>query len=265
MSLQIGTQIAGPDRLLTGDNFDEVIRTLADVGFDGVELTWYPTHYPEEEPFGTYFGHSPADLADLFELTGMETVGSHVLLPDLQSDLQDAIDFHRAAACDRLGLVELPEEYFESRETLSEAVSDVREMAGTVADAGMELYLHNHDHEFEVHFDGESGFEALVRELGDEVALQIDLSHVRRTGNDPIEVLRTLESNVSSLHVSDMDGGRDVPMGEGDLDYDWVVDFARERDIDWLILEEKSNALDERDPLSVIRQDYEYLESLVAA
>lgn len=267
--MKIGTQIAGPDRILlsgAADGLDTVLEQLAEIGYDGIELTWYPTHYPEDEPFGSYYGNSPQAVRSMVNEHELEITASHLLLDQIRDRFEDAVDFHRAVGCDRLGLVEVPEDEFESEASIRDVADELVALADRLDDEGMDLFLHNHDHEFEHTFDGQTGFDVLTAALDDSVPLQIDLSHVRRTGRDPFALLDALGDRVASIHISDMEGQEDVVLGEGDFDFQRVLAFARDHDIEWLIVEEKSDRLHEDDPsevMAVMEHDYEYLRSLL--
>lgn len=265
--MKIGTQIAGPDRaLLSGavDDLDTVLERLADIGYEGIELTWYPTHYPEDEPFGSYYGLTPADVRESAAEHGLEITGSHLLLTQLRERFDDAVAFHRAVGCDALGVVEAPEAAFESEAGVRDVARELSALADRLEAEEMELFLHNHDHEFEHTFGDRTGFDVLAAALDESVPLQIDLSHVRRTGRDPFPLLEDLGDRVRSLHVSDIRGGEDVLLGEGDLDVGRALSFAREHGHEWVILEEKSPRLDAEDPeeiMAVMEHDHEYLRS----
>jgi sugar phosphate isomerase/epimerase len=267
--MQIGTQIAGPDRaLLSGavDDLDTVLERLAEIGYDGIELTWYPTHYPEDEPFDTYYGLTPAALRDAAASHGLAITGSHLLLPQLRERFGDAVAFHRAIGCDAIGVVEAPEAAFESESGVRDVARELSTVADRLREEEMALFLHNHDHEFERTFGDRTGFDVLTAALDDSVPLQIDLSHVRRTGRDPVSLLESLGDRVRSLHASDIRGGdgADVLLGEGDLNVARALSFARERGHEWVILEEKSPRLDAEDPeeiMAVMEHDHEYLQS----
>jgi sugar phosphate isomerase/epimerase len=267
--MQIGTQIAGPDRaLLSGavDDLDTVLERLAAVGYDGVELTWYPTHYPEDEPFGTYFGLTAPEVRERVDEHGLEITATHLLLPQLRERFADAVAFQRAVGCDAIGIVEVPEADFETEGEVRKAADELSALADRLDGEGMELFLHNHDHEFERTFGDRTGFDVLAAALDESVALQIDLSHVARTGRDPFALLEALGDRVQSLHVSDVRDGEDVLLGEGDLDLARALSFAREHDHEWVILEEKSPRLDADDLgeiMAVMEHDHEYLRSLV--
>jgi sugar phosphate isomerase/epimerase len=156
-------------------------------------------------------------------------------------DLDTEFDAHVAAAEDfgisDVGIMWADPEEFESRESVEDFAAKLDDCADRLADHGLQLHYHNHDHEF-TDFGETDAFEVLVDET-DQVRFEIDLGWAGVAGADPPELLREVGDRVSHVHCKDMNFrcGDFVTIGEGDLDVAETLAAAEEVDLDWLIYE----------------------------
>src|SRR4051812_33566439 len=65
------------------------------------------------------------------------------------------------------------------------------------------------------------GLERLLRHT--DIALCIDVAHVRAGGGAPLEVIRRYRDRIRYVHLKDWGAGRFLPLGEGEVDLKGVV------------------------------------------
>jgi sugar phosphate isomerase/epimerase len=213
---------------------DEIARDLpgtlqraARMGYGGVELFG-----PQER--------GAAEIRRLLDAAGLDAVGSHVLLPDLEGGrLERTLDFQAELGARHLTLAVLPEGRRETRAHWMEAARILNAAAGKAAARGLRLAYHNHRMEF-APLDGDLAFDILFRALSPEVGMQLDLGHALRGGGDPAALLRRYPGRARTVHVRDWSAKDDrVLVGEGDVPWAEVLPLcAGTGNTEWLIVEQ---------------------------
>ena len=208
--------------------FDRLLERVTEAGFDGVEFAYC---VPEEDP---------NDVRDTLEETGLEVAGAHVPIDSLEDDFADTVAFYETLGCDEIVVPWLDEEYFDSREGLETGIEHLAALEDRLADRDLDLHYHNHDHEY-VTLEGGPGFHAFIAKS--DVALELDLGFVLKAGDNPVELLRTVEDRCRLAHVKDVDTDTSelVPVGTGDLDLEGCAEAFRESGGEWLIYEYEGN------------------------
>lgn len=148
----------------------------------------------------------------------------------------------RAVDCQRVVLGYLPERYFTSRVETEETADLLSECAVGLDEHGLTLCYHNHDHELAA-FGDQTAFEILADRVDDRVQFEVDVGWIGVGGFSPVEFLERYGDRVPLIHLKDMefDNGVPVPLGEGNLDVEGVIETANTQGIDWLIYEDESD------------------------
>jgi inosose dehydratase len=95
-----------------------------------------------------------------------------------------------------------------------------------------------------------------------DVALCPDTGHILAGGGEPVEMIKTYRDRIPCVHLKDYAGGRFLPLGEGEVDLQGVVEaLGGSHATGWWTVE-----LDEtdRDPLEVAKQNRRTIDELVA-
>jgi len=144
-------------------------------------------------------------------------------------------------AADILGMGTVIDPYtepsrWETREQIEETARLLNAAAEIAAARGLRVGYHNHAHELEVSFDGQTGLELLAELLDPRVVLEVDLYWVARAGVDPVALLASLGDRVVAVHVKDgtLDAealaayppADQVPAGTGVVPLDAALDAA---------------------------------------
>ena len=158
---------------------------------------------------------SLGEMIDLGKKHGMQRIGTSMLLPG-----------ERAAG-----------------------IAAINKAAEQCAQAGLELYYHNHAFEF-VGAPGARFFDRLKKELDPRVRLELDIFWAALSGEQPAAILRQWKGRVRSIHLKDMaaDAPRgaaetDVPptafreLGKGTLDLPAVLKAAAKAGVEHYLIE----------------------------
>jgi len=207
--------------------FTDVLERVADAGFDGVEFAYRVTEA------------DPDDVVATLDETGLEPAGAHVGIDGLEDDFDETVALYDRLGVENVVVPWLDAEHFESREAVATAADRLAELNAKLADHGMDLHYHNHDHEYTDlgNENGENGFDAFVDAT--DCGIELDLGLGLHAGDDVVARLRSLGARSELVHLKDFDtaAGESVPVGEGDLDLDGIAAAVDENDSDWLIYE----------------------------
>ena len=129
------------------------------------------------------------------------------------------------------------------------AIEKINRASEECAQAGLELYYHNHAYEF-AGVKGKRYIDRLRKELDPRVRLELDIFWASLSGVAPADVLRQWKGRVRSIHLKDMspDAPRgaaetDVPpsafreLGQGTLDLPGVLKAAARAGVEHYFIE----------------------------
>lgn len=94
-------------------------------------------------------------------------------------------------------------ERWTTRDQVEQTAALLNQAAEIAEGRGLRVGYHNHAHELEATFDGQTGLDLLASLLDPRVVLEVDLYWVSRSGHDPAEVLTRLGDRVVAVHVKD--------------------------------------------------------------
>jgi sugar phosphate isomerase/epimerase len=226
-------------------DFDGVIRQIADMGYAGVETA------------GVY-GESVEAGAKLFRDLGLHVPSAHVPLP-VGDDKNRVLDITQALGAQYVVMAYIPPEELQTRDQIARHCQHINEGAANAQARGLTLCYHNHWWEFEPleALGGKTPMALMLEQLDPAVALEIDAYWVRVGGADPAAVLRELGARVPLLHVKDGPANTSDPMlavGDGVMDYPTILPAAA--NATWFVVELDRCATD---MLDAVRQSYIYL------
>jgi len=216
MKPRIGLQLYTVRDELERDR-DGTLRTIASLGYEGVEL------------FGAV--DASAMRAALDEL-GLAVAGRHI---SLDADVEAVAEDARILGCNRVALGWIDE--VSTLEERDDAVERITALAGRARAAGLDFGFHNHWSEVPALEDGAS----LLALLPGWIWLEIDLGWAWWAGTSPLELLAWARGRTPLVHVKDLRarGTREfVPVGDGAVGYQGIVEKAADLGIEWLLVEQ---------------------------
>lgn len=116
--------------------------------------------------------------------------------------------------------------------------------AGTrLAEVGIKLCYHNHEHEFKTTFNGVYALDILAEHTDpNSLYFEIDIAWVTFGGEDPAKIIRKLAGRVAAIHVKDLSrlDERDhfTAVGTGVVKVKEAVEAAKQTGIEWMVVEQ---------------------------
>jgi sugar phosphate isomerase/epimerase len=221
-----------------------VVRRVPSLGFDSVEIA------------GTY-GWSADHWKQLLTETKLRVVGAHVRLEALESEWDAQTEFHRAIGCPRLVVPSLPKN-LQTVEGFSEAARRLMALGSRARSDGLALFYHNHAYEFSPLADGRCGMDILLAETDSTIlGLEVDTYWVERSGVNSRDFIQRNAGRIAMLHAKEFcRDGRDMPAGQGDVDWKIIIPLARSHGWPIIVEYEADNAL------SAVEASAQYLSTL---
>ena len=224
------------------EDFDGVVRKVADVGYVGVEPAGFP-------------GTTPEAGARLFRELGLEVPSAHTPLP-IGEKKQEVLDTMEALGSRRIVSGQGPDD-FNTMDRIKAACDRFNEASAVAVEHGMTFGIHNHWWEF-LQVEGRYVYQVMLEHLAPEVFFEVDTYWVKTAGVDPAAVVRELGVRAPLLHIKDGPCTKEAPMtavGEGVVDFHSIVEAAGET-AEWMIVELDRCATD---MMEAVATSYTYL------
>lgn len=225
-------------------DLEGALRTVADLGYEGVE-------------FWQLHGHEPTRVRDWLEDTGLVAVGRHANLNALERNLPLLAGELAVLGTDRIAL--------SSIEPDRAGIRRIADIAEATREIGLRLGFHNHGPEVQPLDDGDETFLDLLRGLPPELLwLELDLGWVWYGGVDPVAELAKTSGRCPLVHVKDFrnrDEPDDVPIGDGAVGYEPILAAAVSAGVEWLVVEQDEV---EGPPFEAVRRSFEAVHTMLA-
>ena len=153
----------------------------------------------------------------------------------------------------------------DSRQAVMQDAELYNSAGARLAEAGITLCYHNHNHEFTHVFDGVYAFDLLAANT-DPKNLQfvVDIAWVTFGGEDPVRVLKRLQGRVASVHVKDFarldEPNHFTAVGTGVVNIKDSVQAGIETGVEWMVVEQ--DRLRHLNAMDTITLSYLYLKEI---
>lgn len=224
------------------EDFEAMVRYVADQGYVGVEPAGFP-------------GSTPEAAGKLFKELGLQVPSAHTALPlgDAKNEVLDAM---AAIGCPRVVTGKGPDD-FNTLDKIKATCDLFNEANAAVTAAGLTFGIHNHWWEY-TPVDGVYPYQVMLERLDPGILFEIDTYWVQTGGCDVTQVLKEVGERAPLLHIKDGPCVKEEPMtavGAGVMDVPTIV--AASGDIaEWLIVEQDRTA---GDMVADVAASYAYL------
>jgi len=231
-------------------DFAGTFEKVAAIGYEGAELA------------GTG-GLTATELRNLLDGLGLRIAGGHVGLPQLETELNQALDYYSELGSDYITCPWLPEERRKSAEDYRRLAATLTEVGAKTKERGIQLCYHNHAFEF-TKFDGENALDILFSASDPNlVKSELDTYWVEYGGESAVAYLTKYAGRVPLVHLKDMTPGENrtfAELGEGTIDWDAVLSACESASAQtaWYIVEQDTC---QRPPLESARISFDYLRA----
>lgn len=216
---------------------------LAEMGYRGIE----------------FYGEPEADL-DLLKKSlrdsGLALTGWHVEWRNLQKDrFSQTVSYLQAAGCPvavipclggKWQVAHGPEE--ECRDIWLYYAEEINGICERLKAEGIRTGYHNHEHEFQLVYDGKRVFDLLFESLSRDVIMEFDSGNCIEGMDDPMRVLEKYRDRDKILHLKPFshEKGFNVTLGEAEDANDWKAVLNPENaEYLWLLIESENEVLPE--------------------
>jgi sugar phosphate isomerase/epimerase len=177
-------------------NVPETLKTLAQIGYKGVEFWGYP---------GTpnvYQHYSASDLRKLLEDNGLKCCGMHMELKALASDnFSNTIENNRVLGNEYLN-VAAAQDKMKTEETITELANLLNHAADQCRSDGMKVGYHAHPFDF-AKVNGRYAWELLFSRAKPEVTMQMDVGNCLAGKGDPIAMMKEFPGRTRTIHIKE--------------------------------------------------------------
>lgn len=211
------------------EDLDGTFWRLSDIGYKHVE-------------FAGYYGNSVEDVAAMLQRHDLTAPASHIPYSDFESRFDGVIEDARTLGFEWL-IVPMAPVRNVSADEASEIIARLDTFGRKATEAGFKFAYHNHSVEFDTTFDdGTTLFDRMLSGTdANNVKFELDAFWARAGGHDPAEILRNHGDRVRLVHIKDAasdDASRDVPFGEGSLDWNAILEASDAAGVEYYVVEQ---------------------------
>ncbi len=220
------------DLIHTEEGIDDTFGKLAEMGYEELHTVGIPT--------------TAERYYELAAKHGLRICGTHWSWDDMMKDPEKVMADHKAMHTTNIGIGGMPGDYAQSPEKLREFCETVNKFAEKVNKYGFKFTYHNHAWEF-AKLEGKRVYDYLVEGFDPKTtSFCFDTYWAQAAGCDPIQWIRKLEGRLDILHLKDMkfmdddkeQGPRICEIGQGNMNFDGIVDAALDTGVKNFIVEQ---------------------------
>jgi sugar phosphate isomerase/epimerase len=241
-----------PVRSLIAKDFPGTIKTLADAGFQRVELC-SPVGYADAG-FASVGKHTPAEIKRILGDAGVECISSHFGIGELRKDMAGRIEWAKEVGLTQMMVPSLGGPRHPTMDDVKRAAEEYNKMGEQAAQAGIQQGLHNEGFETST-VDGKRTYDILFSLLDPKlIKFQFQVSTIAQ-GFDAAEYFNKYPGRFISMHAQgwSAETHKIVAIGQGTLDWKKIFRAAKKGGI--------QNYFVEMD-LELMRESVPYLKKL---
>lgn len=210
-------------------DLDATLASVAKMGYTGVE-------------FAGFQGHSAEDVRRMLDEYGLKAFAAHIPVAEFEGDIEQVVsDLTTIGA--GWGVVPWISPEDRTEEYLTQLGLKMNGFASRLKLDDLKFAYHNHDFEFAMTTsDGETLFKRLTELTEPELVwFELDVLWAAAGGYEPAGVIEGFSDRIRLLHIKDGakdDLHKDLPVGEGVLDWGAILGAARKANVEYYIVEQ---------------------------
>lgn len=237
-------------RELMSEDFIGTLEKVSSIGYQGVE-------------FAGYGGLSASELRKVLSDLGLEAVSSHVQLPDLETNLDNVLEYAQELGLNYVVCPFLHEDRRRNADDYRRLADSFNQIGETCSEAGIKFCYHNHAFEF-TKLDTQFALDALYNWTNPSfVQAELDMYWIEYANQSAVEYLNKYTDRVDLLHVKDMTDDEErffTEVGSGQLDIPKILAAAESANVQWYLVEQDKCR---RDSLESVTMSYQYLSRII--
>ena len=250
--MKIGIQISSVKKYLqTPADVLESFKKCAKIGYKYIQIQWISPSVPNEA------------IRDALLESGLECVGTQESFKEVFPNIDKYIAMNKMwggkYVCSSATGIE------STLKTVGEclyAAKQLNQMAEQLKDAGLIYALHlNSPHIAEVEVGGKTSLDIIMENTSDDVQLNLDMYHIKTSGNDPVEWIKKSAGRADMTHFKDYKkvGANTVlcPVGQGVIEWEAIIKACEETDVKYCFAEQESW---EKDAFECLDECYQYIK-----
>jgi len=239
-------------RELAAADLAETLAKVAAAGYRAVE-------------FAGFQGKTASEVRQLLDKHGLRASSAHIPITEFRARLDGVVEDLTTIGAE-WGVVPWVAPEDRSPAALKAMASEFDGFATRLNEAGLKFAYHSHEFECTTRSDdGRTVCEQMVDVTTPGlVSFELDAFWAEVGGYSAAELLRTYPDRIGLVHLKDgrknnLQPGSDLPFGEGDLDWDAILQAAEAANVEWYVTEQDNP--NPADPLGDITAAYRNAEA----
>ncbi len=238
----------------TPEALDEALRQVAAIGYPAVQLSavgaWDAGLLTTEE------------LRSMLDRHGLVCCATHRPVDRFLNHLEEEVEVHRTLGCGYTAVGSIGAEFGLDLNAYNRFASHFVPVIMDLNKAGVLFGYHNHAHEFMHQHNSRTPLYDVLFDVPN-LMLEIDTYWVAVAGHSPQALLERAAGRIPAIHLKDLEivgweGAKFAPVGEGNLDWDAIVEACRSGGTEWAIVEQDTCR---RDPFDCLASSYRFLSA----
>lgn len=168
-----------------GDNYEAMLRAVADMGYTLVESAGF-------------YGRSAEAIKAALSENGLTLCSTHTGWGEVVDHLEETIAYHKAVDCRDIVIPGAP---LGTKEEVDFAINTINRIQPMIEAAGLRLHYHNHSGEFLPNRDGIVAEYELIKHT--KILLEIDTFWAYHAGVDPVKLMEEYKDRIRFVHLKD--------------------------------------------------------------
>jgi sugar phosphate isomerase/epimerase len=198
----------------------ETMRKINELGYHAVEVSQIPM--TEENVAELKRASADFDIKIAALSAGLEPMLPGMSGETLSSDFEKIVNDCKTLDCNFLRIGMMPLHLMGDKDKIMAFIDRAEEMAGRLAEHGIELYYHTHHLEFQK-YDGVYLLD-MIKNNTSKLGFELDVHWIQRAGENPVEFVKQYAGRVSLLHLKDYRIGQ---MDLTDVDFKDIAKFMQ--------------------------------------